>query len=778
MKNFRQAGNIVNVAAPYGIASGEGVLVGGLFGIAATDAANAATVELKLNGVFDIAALTTDTGTIGTKMYWDAANKRLTVTSASNTLVGCLAMAKGGTDTTARILLDGCVRSAAGSSNVAPTITSAPVILGTPTVGTAVAATAGVFTGTPTPTVSRDWLVAGVVVATASTYTPVTADATKVLTVRETATNTAGNVVSNSTGVTIAAAAAPAIPLSAGGLRMVMVAGQSLAIGTINPATNPPPPTQPELPTNFKLFNGVSASGKQSVAITDADTASLIPYVELTGTYGAQGFYTHGTGFFKAIDTVDDPAQNWLWAQAGYGGQKIELLDVNGQYAGVTATAAYANQQKMLARAYALNPNTVVTAILFSQGEANWQDTTPKAYYDKVLTYRANQRAAVQAVFASQDPPFIMEQCGDGNNNVKVQQAQADLARNSTEVVVAGPKYWLNQLYPNSVGTGPNFTDVERVHLNVNGYTYQGEMQERALVAKIAGVAFKPTIVNTVVFVNPTTIKITCSTPNGGGLVVDETTLPACPGKGISMQRPDLNFILPTNVTVSCNDITCVFGETIYPDFRLTIGYTLAGVQPLYNTTGNYTPCTNIRGAIGNASKAGLSMWYDWLMLDRYVMGKTDVGYVKPATYGVELWRLAAANGNVAQASSMTFDGTNVVKIRAGTTESPTPINAFVEGGNSPDVLLWPIKNGRTYLVTVDNCQVTSGSGAHEIRVVVGNVIIKRTSANVNNYNSGNGFQQTVTVSSSTGDGILNVSLNGTIPVVGSISGISVKEVL
>lgn len=110
MKNFVQAGDVITVAAPYAVTSGDGALVGALFGIAATTAANGAQVELKTNGVFDITALNTDTGSVGTKVYWDNTNKRITTTVGSNTLVGVLAGAKANGDTTARVRLDGCIR--------------------------------------------------------------------------------------------------------------------------------------------------------------------------------------------------------------------------------------------------------------------------------------------------------------------------------------------------------------------------------------------------------------------------------------------------------------------------------------------------------------------------------------------------------------------------------------------------------------------------------------------------------------------------------------------
>lgn len=110
MKNFVQTGDALTIVAPYALTSGQGALLGSLFGVAASNAASGANVEIVPEGVFDITALSTDTGTVGTKMYWDNTNRRLTTTLTSNTLVGCLTAAKGGTDATARVYLDGAIR--------------------------------------------------------------------------------------------------------------------------------------------------------------------------------------------------------------------------------------------------------------------------------------------------------------------------------------------------------------------------------------------------------------------------------------------------------------------------------------------------------------------------------------------------------------------------------------------------------------------------------------------------------------------------------------------
>ena len=110
MRNFIQTGDVITVPAPYAVISGQGVLVGALFGISAFDAANGADIEIKRQGVFDVAALSTDTGAIGAKVYWDSTNRRITVTATNNTLVGALTGVKANGVAVARVLLDGAVR--------------------------------------------------------------------------------------------------------------------------------------------------------------------------------------------------------------------------------------------------------------------------------------------------------------------------------------------------------------------------------------------------------------------------------------------------------------------------------------------------------------------------------------------------------------------------------------------------------------------------------------------------------------------------------------------
>lgn len=107
MKNFIQDGESLELVAPYDVASGAGALVGSIFGIAYDGALSGAAVVLSLEGVYDITALNTDVAAVGVKAYWDNTNKRITITSASNTYVGVFTKAKANGDTTAQVRLNG-----------------------------------------------------------------------------------------------------------------------------------------------------------------------------------------------------------------------------------------------------------------------------------------------------------------------------------------------------------------------------------------------------------------------------------------------------------------------------------------------------------------------------------------------------------------------------------------------------------------------------------------------------------------------------------------------
>jgi predicted RecA/RadA family phage recombinase len=105
MKNFVQPGNNITVAAPAAVASGEGVRIVDLFGVANGDAAIGADLVLSTVGVFTLPKATTDAVTVGASLYWDSVARDLTVTATDNVFVGHAVAAKGNPSATVAVRL-------------------------------------------------------------------------------------------------------------------------------------------------------------------------------------------------------------------------------------------------------------------------------------------------------------------------------------------------------------------------------------------------------------------------------------------------------------------------------------------------------------------------------------------------------------------------------------------------------------------------------------------------------------------------------------------------
>jgi predicted RecA/RadA family phage recombinase len=105
MRNYVQPGDVITVPAPAAVASGDGVLVGALFGIAGTDAASGAPVEIKTNGVFDLPKTSAQAWTVGAAIYWTGTVA--TTVDTDNTLIGKAVDVAANPSGTGRVRLNG-----------------------------------------------------------------------------------------------------------------------------------------------------------------------------------------------------------------------------------------------------------------------------------------------------------------------------------------------------------------------------------------------------------------------------------------------------------------------------------------------------------------------------------------------------------------------------------------------------------------------------------------------------------------------------------------------
>ena len=107
MRNYIQPGDSLALAVPYapGVSSGEGMLVGALFGVAAVDGAQNAVIECQTKGVFDLAKEPALAITAGARVFWDNTNRRITTSATGNFAVGIATQAALAADATVRVVL-------------------------------------------------------------------------------------------------------------------------------------------------------------------------------------------------------------------------------------------------------------------------------------------------------------------------------------------------------------------------------------------------------------------------------------------------------------------------------------------------------------------------------------------------------------------------------------------------------------------------------------------------------------------------------------------------
>lgn len=113
MKTFIQEGNIITVTAVANIASGDGVLVGSIFGVAAADAVTGEGVEIATVGVYELPKLSTAVISQGDRVAWDDAAKEIALPGVGLYPVGVAIEAAGNGTATVKVRLDGIATQAA-----------------------------------------------------------------------------------------------------------------------------------------------------------------------------------------------------------------------------------------------------------------------------------------------------------------------------------------------------------------------------------------------------------------------------------------------------------------------------------------------------------------------------------------------------------------------------------------------------------------------------------------------------------------------------------------
>lgn len=105
MKNFVAVGDTLTITAGADIDSGDGVLVGSIFGVAAGDIANGAEGVINLRGVYDLPKVGSQAWTVGVRVYWTGT--ACTTTASTNKLIGVAvaAVGSGAGETTGRVRL-------------------------------------------------------------------------------------------------------------------------------------------------------------------------------------------------------------------------------------------------------------------------------------------------------------------------------------------------------------------------------------------------------------------------------------------------------------------------------------------------------------------------------------------------------------------------------------------------------------------------------------------------------------------------------------------------
>jgi predicted RecA/RadA family phage recombinase len=114
MKTYIQNGHFITVTTPAGgIAAGDGLIVGSIFGIAAYSSTEGDTLELATKGVYKLPKATSAVLTVGARVAWDNTAKEVNTPGAGRFPIGIATEAAGNGITSVAVRLDGVATAAA-----------------------------------------------------------------------------------------------------------------------------------------------------------------------------------------------------------------------------------------------------------------------------------------------------------------------------------------------------------------------------------------------------------------------------------------------------------------------------------------------------------------------------------------------------------------------------------------------------------------------------------------------------------------------------------------
>ncbi|MBQ4824381.1 DUF2190 family protein [Leisingera sp. HS039] len=108
MKNYVQPGDNITLTATADVNSGDGVLIGNIFGVATSAAATGEKVTLARHGVFELPKTSALAWGEGDKIYWTGTE--CSATASGNKLIGAAVAVAANPSATGTVLLDGAVR--------------------------------------------------------------------------------------------------------------------------------------------------------------------------------------------------------------------------------------------------------------------------------------------------------------------------------------------------------------------------------------------------------------------------------------------------------------------------------------------------------------------------------------------------------------------------------------------------------------------------------------------------------------------------------------------